>query len=136
MPRGVRRGVRRPGDSWIVRAVAAGWIIVIVGALIVGASGSARWRDALLDDGPGCIFKRVTGVDCAFCGMTHATVALGAGDLGAAHDAHPLAIVVLIGSMLAFVLIVAGRSDLLLRGRRPLIILGAVCAIWAVRLLI
>jgi hypothetical protein len=127
---------RRVGDSWLVRVVAAGWIVAIVGALLIGLSGSAWWRDALLDDGPGCIFKRVTGVDCAFCGMTHATVALGAGDLGAAHRAHPLAIVVLVGTLVGFALIIAGRSDLLLRGRRPLLILGAICVIWALRLVL
>jgi hypothetical protein len=116
----------------VARLVAAGWIVAILAALIVGP----HYPDAFLNDSPGCIFKSVTGVDCAFCGMTHATVALGRGDLGAAHTAHPLAIVVLVGSLAAFVTIVVGRTDLLLRGRRPLIILGAVCAVWAVRLLV
>jgi hypothetical protein len=126
----------RPGDSWLVRIAAAGWILVITGALVVGASGWVAGRNAGLDDSPGCIFKRATGIDCAFCGMTHATVALGAGDLSAAHHAHPLAIIVLVGSLLIFGLIVAGRTDALLRGRRPLMILGVVCAIWALRLLL
>ena len=120
----------------VARLVAAGWILMIVGTLAVGAVGGSALQDRILDDTPGCIFKRATGVDCAFCGMTHATVALGRGDLGAAHRYHPLAIVVLVGSLAAFVTIVAGRTDLLLRGRRPLIILGVVCVIWTIRLIV
>ena len=119
----------------LLRLAAAAWVVAIVAALAAGASGHAGAQDALLDDAPGCVFKLATGVDCAFCGMTHATVALGAGDLGAAHAAHPLAIVVLVGALALFGIVLAGRADLLVGRRRPLAILLAVAAIWAVRLL-
>jgi hypothetical protein len=125
-----------PWRGWLVRAVAAAWMAAIGVGLIVGATGSATGRGALLDDAPGCVFKLVTGVDCAFCGMTHATVALGAGEVSDAHHAHPLAVVVVVGALAIFAAIVAGRGELLLRGRGPLVILCAVAAIWAVRLIV
>jgi hypothetical protein len=68
--------------------------------------------------------------------MTHATVALGAGDLGAAHHAHPLAIVVLLGSLAVAGIVAVGRTELLMRGRRPIVLLGVVAAIWTIRLLV
>ena len=126
--------MKRRRESGLLRVVAAGWLAVIALGLAVGASGSAWARAAVLDDGPGCIWKMVTGVDCPFCGMTHATVALGAGDWTAAHRAHPLALIVLAGQALACGLIASGRADALVRGRRPLFILGAVAALWALRL--
>lgn len=125
--------MRRGGDSWAVRAVAGFWICAIVGGFVAGALGVGRY---LLDDSPGCLFKWATGVDCPFCGMTHATVALGAGDWSAAHHAHPLALVVIGGSLAIFGLAIVGRSDVFLRGRRPLAILIAVAAIWALRLVL
>lgn len=120
----------------IARLVAAAWILLIVAGFAVGASGSARARDAMLNDSPGCIWKWTTGVDCPFCGMTHATVELGAGDLHAAHRAHPLAIVVIAGALAMFAIVAAGRTDLLLARRRPIIIMGVIAAIWALRLLL
>ncbi len=104
----------------------------IVVALAVGATG--RGRGTLLNDGPGCFLKWATGVDCPFCGMTHATVALGAGDWGGAHAAHPLAVVVLIGLVGLLGLVAAGRTEMLMKGRRPLVILGVIVAVWGMRL--
>jgi hypothetical protein len=127
---------RRAGDSLILRGVAVAWLAMVAGALLIGAFGGDALRAHAVEDGPSCLFKWVTGVDCAFCGMTHATVALGAGDWGAAHRAHPLAIVVLVGSVVIVAMVAAGRGPSLMRGRRPLAILSAIVALWAVRLLV
>jgi hypothetical protein len=120
----------------MARLVAAAWILLIVAGLAVGASGSARARGAMLNDSPGCIWKWTTGVDCPLCGMTHATVALGAGDLHAAHRAHPLAIVVILGVLALLGIVAAGRSDALLVRRRLIVIMGVIGAIWVLRLLL
>ncbi len=130
----IAAGPRRRGDSRLARAAAAVWVLAIVVTLGVGAFGSAELHASFLDDGPGCIFRMATGVLCAFCGMTHATVALGAGDLGAAFDAHPLAPVVVLGALWLLGLTAIGRADALLTNRRPWWILGAVALVWAANL--
>ena len=124
----------RRGDSRLARVAAAVWVLAILATLGVGAFGSPSLQATFLDDGPGCIFRLTTGVLCAFCGMTHATVALGAGDWAGAHGFHPLALVVVIGLAGVLGVIVAGRTELLLRGRRPIVMLGVIVALWAVRL--
>lgn len=101
---------------------------------MIGAVGPARWAIAIAQDGPGCPFRAVTGVDCPFCGMTRATLALGRGDWRAALALHPLAPLVLAGVLGLLAIIAVGRADVLLRGRRPLALLGAILAIWAFRL--
>ena len=58
------------------------------GALALGAAGVISGASAV---GLPCLFAASTGVDCPFCGLTHGVAALGAGDLGAAVAAHPLA---------------------------------------------
>src|SRR5690348_17177077 len=99
-------------------------LAAIAGALTCGVLGLR-----VADDAPGCLWKWVTGIDCPFCGMTHATVALGAGDWSGAHAAHPIAIVVLALAALAGGLLLAGRA------LKPRVVLLAVIAIWVVRLL-
>lgn len=124
----------RRGDSRLARAAAAIWVLAILVTLAVGAFGSPGLKASFLDDGPGCIFRMATGVLCAFCGMTHATIALGAGDLGAAFDAHPLAPVVVLGALWLLGLAAIGRADALIVGRRPWWILGAVALVWVANL--
>ncbi len=118
------------------RIAAALWAGCIVFGLVVGASGQASWRDAVAHDGPGCPFKAVTGVDCPFCGMTRATLAIGAGEWHSALGYHPLAPLVLAGMLALMATIAVGRSDVLMRGRRLPIILGAIGAIWVLRLVL
>jgi hypothetical protein len=101
---------------------------------VIGAVGPARWGTAIAQDGPGCPFHGLTGVDCPFCGMTRATLALGRGDWRAALALHPLAPLVLAGILGLLAIVALGRADALLRGRRPLALLGAILAIWAFRL--
>ncbi len=74
-----------------LRAAGALLLAGLAGALILGAAGS----DAAASGGLPCPFRALTGIVCPLCGMTHATLALGGGDLGAAFAAHPLFPVVL-----------------------------------------
>lgn len=58
------------------------------GALLLGSAGVLT---AAGDSGLTCLFSMATGTDCPFCGLTHGVAALGAGDVGAALAANPLA---------------------------------------------
>lgn len=124
------------------RVAAALWAGAIIAGLIVGASGSASAKQTVLHDGPGCPFKSATGavglnggagIDCPFCGMTRATLALGGGDLHTALGFHPLAPLVLALNLALMAVIVMGRSDALLRGRRIYAILAVIMGIWVLR---
>ena len=118
------------------RIVAAVFLDTILVPLAIGALAPATWQAAVAHDGPGCPFKGVTGVDCPFCGMTRATLAMGHGDFRDAFSLHPFAPFVLLGFIAVLAVIVAGRTGLLLRGKTPYIILGAILALWVARLLI
>ena len=107
--------------------VAAGILaLAIVVTLAVGAFAPASWQASLATDGPACPFKYATGIDCPFCGMTRATIALGRGDLHGALGFHPLAPIVLVGMGALLAIVIAGRTALLVRGRRPIVVLAAI----------
>ena len=116
--------------------IAAAWGGAIVAGLVVGAVGSPGLQGAVIDHGPGCPFKAATGVDCPFCGMTRATIARGRGDVHGALGFHPLAPVVLVGMLALMAAIVAGRGEAVLRGARIYVVLGAIVAIWVLRLVL
>jgi len=123
--------------SRIAARVAAGvWAAAIIGGLAIGAFAPASWRSAVADGGPACPFRFATGVECPFCGMTHATIALGAGDWRAALTYHPLAPIVLFGTLALMVAIAAGRAGALLANKRPLWLLAAIATIWVLRLVL
>ena len=92
------------------------------GALALGAAGLL---DGSRGEGASCVFAAVTGLDCPLCGMTHAIAALGAGDVGAALAAHPLA-------PLAVALALAVPLALLRRRRLAL----PATALWALALVV
>ena len=92
------------------------------GALALGAVGLVS---SATGNGLSCLFAAATGVPCPFCGMTHGVAALGAGDLGAAVAAHPLA-------PLAVALALAAPGALLVRRRLAV----APAALWALALLV
>ena len=125
-----------PRGGAVPRVVAAVWGAAVLGGLVLGAIGPAPWRAAIASGGPGCPFRAVTGIDCPFCGMTRATLALGGGELSAALALHPLAPLVVLGTLALMAIIALGRADVLLRGQRPLALLGAIAAIWLLRLVL
>ncbi|HVK71897.1 MAG TPA: DUF2752 domain-containing protein [Kofleriaceae bacterium] len=122
-----------PLTGWS-RVAAALWGACALGGLAVGAAGPPSWRAAVADGGPGCPLRALTGVACPCCGMTRATLALGAGEVDHALALHPLAPLVLLGTLVACALVATGRADVLSRGRRPRLLLAALAAIWLVRL--
>jgi hypothetical protein len=127
----------RPRVGYLAaRLIAAAWGLMIVGGMVVGAVGPDSWRHALATGGPGCPFRAVTGMDCPFCGMTRATLAMSSGDVTGALAFHPLAPLVLALVLGLTIVVVIGRTDVLLRGKRPWILLGSILGIWIARLVI
>jgi hypothetical protein len=128
-----------PGDRplkpgfLVARIIAAAWGAMIVAGLVIGAVGPDSWKDRIANDGPGCPLKATTGIDCPFCGMTRATLAMGGGDFDRALDLHPLAPLVVIGTVALMFLISIGRTDALLKGKRPVILLGVIGVVWILR---
>lgn len=115
------------------RIFAAIFLAAIAVSLAVGAFAPASWQSALATDGPSCPFRRVTGVDCPFCGMTRATIALGRGDVHSALGFHPLAPLVLAFLIVLLVIVVAGKTRVLLDGFRPYALLASILAMWGLR---
>jgi hypothetical protein len=66
--------------------------------------------------------------------MTRASLALGRGELRVALAFHPLAPLVLIGTLALLIVIAIGRGEALVRGRRPLVLLAAIVVVWIARL--
>jgi len=121
----------------VLARIAAGILACAIAITVaVGVFAPASWQAALATDGPACPFKLATGVDCPFCGMTRATIAIGRGDLHAALAFHPLAPLVLVGMCTLLAIVIVGRTELLVRGRRPIVLLAAILLLWALRLLL
>jgi hypothetical protein len=74
-------------DRLLIRAGGAAILAGLVAVLAVGAFAADA---AAGTAGIPCLVEAATGLACPLCGMTHATLAVGAGDLGAAFAAHPL----------------------------------------------
>jgi hypothetical protein len=68
----------------ILRRLPGLWIIPAIG-FVASAFGTAATRGPIL-----CLFRAVTGIPCAGCGMTRAFVAIGHGHPAAAFDYNPL----------------------------------------------
>ena len=110
-----------------MRRLAAGaFAAAIVGGLVLGACGLESVH------GPQCVFLSITGLPCPFCGMTRATLALGAGDVARAFALHPLAPFVLVASFAMAVHVARGRT---FSRRAPAIVLGALAAMWVAKLI-
>lgn len=114
------------------RIIAAGWALAIVVAIVI-AGVSPDAGHSIVGGTPRCPLLLLTGIQCPFCGMTRASMAMGRGDFHAALAYHPLAPVVLAGVLFLLAVVALGRTDVLLRGRRPLILLGAIIAVWILR---
>jgi hypothetical protein len=110
---------------------AAGLSAATGGALALGAAGLVSGASAT---GLTCLFTTVTGVDCPFCGMTHGVAAIGAGDLGAAVAANPLAPLAVALALAVSVTLLARRrlavAPVVLRALATLVVVA-----WLVRVL-
>jgi len=124
------------GDAGtLVARLASGlWLAAIAAALAVGAVGSTTAQRGLVEGGPACPWRTITGLPCPMCGMTHATVALGGGDLGGALASHPAAPLVLALAIAPAALVLLGKTSWLTEGRRPWLWLGAIGVAWIARL--
>lgn len=106
--------------------IAAGvFAVAMVAGLAIGVTGAT-----LPNRGPLCPLLAVTGLPCPFCGMTRATVAIGAGEWGRAFALHPLAPLVLVGSFVVAVSIASGRD----RWLRAPYVLFAIALVWIAKL--
>ncbi|HET6611628.1 MAG TPA: DUF2752 domain-containing protein [Kofleriaceae bacterium] len=101
-----------------------------IGLLAIGALAPPSLRQFVAEDGPGCIFRAVTGIVCPFCGMTHGLIALGHGDLAAAHADNPLVIPILVLHLWVGVTVLLGHP--LAVGRRRTVGARALLAMVAI----
>jgi Protein of unknown function (DUF2752) len=114
--------------------VLCGLAVLVFGTLALRSQGpGAAWL-------PGCLFHRVTGLDCPGCGMTRAAHATLHGDLAAAFRFNPLGMILLplalIGIGLEIVGWVRGRPlpwTFRVRGRWVWGIVAAVFVFWIAR---
>ena len=100
------------------------------GAFALGAAGVIG---AGTGTGLTCLFSMATGMECPFCGLTHGVAALGAGDVGAAVAANPLAPLAL-ALALAVPLALLRSRRLAVHRTAPWALAGLVVAVWLVRL--
>jgi hypothetical protein len=124
----------RSAPELIARLLAALLGAAAVALLFVGALGADHTRTALSEGGPPCVVRWTTGIECPFCGMTRATIAMGAGDFHGAFALHPLAPFVLAFALALLGVVAFGKTRILLRGYRPWLLLSTIVAIWVVRL--
>jgi hypothetical protein len=112
-------------------AVAAGAFFVFV----VGMLGSGALQGQVVDHGLPCLFRSATGLVCPLCGMTHAIAALGAGDIGGAFAAHPLApFIFLVVVWLCVGLAIKGRIRLFGKDVQPGPMLAGTAVVWLINL--
>ena len=117
----------------VARIVAAAWALAIVIAIVIAAVSPATGA-VIVSGTPRCPMLFLTGIECPFCGMTRASVALARGDVQSALAYHPIAPLVLAGVLFLLAVIALGRTNALLRGQRPLLLLGAIAVLWVLRL--
>jgi hypothetical protein len=116
-------------------------LIVLCGlALLVFAAFCLRSQGPGAGWLPGCLFHRMTGLDCPGCGMTRAAHATLHGDLAAAFRFNPLGMVLLPLAMIGIGLEIAGwvRGKPLawafrLRGRWVWGVAAVVLVFWVAR---
>jgi len=119
----------------LARVAAAAWLAIIVVAMALAAFAPMA-LERLASHGPGCPFLLMFHLDCPFCGMTRASLALARGEFNLALVYHPLAPLVLVGIITLLSIVAIGRTNWLLRGRRPLALLVAIGVVWILRLVL
>ncbi len=112
-------------------AVAVGMLFVFA----VGMLGSGHLQGQVLNHGLPCLFRSATGLVCPLCGMTHGIAALGAGDIGAALTAHPLAPLIFVFTLwLGASLAIKGHMRFFGKELNATGLLAAVGLVWVVNL--
>jgi hypothetical protein len=119
----------RTWDTWL--RVTGGLLLAMAAPALLALAAIAP--DGFeLEGGPiACVFRAVTEIDCPFCGMTRATLALGRGDVAGALGHHPLAPAVIVLCVIAGIGVAAGRWP---RGPRVALearhVLACVAVVW------
>jgi hypothetical protein len=118
-----------------LRLVGVALFAVVPAALLFAALAPDSWVASAATGGIACPFREATGVLCPFCNMTHATLALGQGDLVASVGYHPLGFAVLgLWSWGSLQLARRQSSPLLRQSWAPLALGALVAVIWAANL--
>ncbi len=119
---------RLPGPWWV-------WCVLGAWAGLVATVGYLAGRAHV--DVTLCLFKRITGIPCASCGLTRGVLSVLRGDLAGAWLYNPLAIT-LLGIAVAWLLlwVVAARRIVLRLSRREralfwVLVAAAVVCNWA-----
>jgi hypothetical protein len=113
--------------------IAAGvFAAAMLAGLVIGATGAERAHHLLQTGGPICPLLALTGLSCPFCGMTRATLAIGAGEWSRAFALHPLAPFVLVAALVAAISIASGRD----RWMRAPHVLIAIAVFWIAKLVV
>lgn len=97
------------------------------------ALGTAGVLGAATGTGVTCLFSSATGIECPFCGLTHGVAALGAGDVGAALAAHPLAPLAVALALMVPVVLLRDRR-LAVHWSAPWALATLIAAVWLVGL--
>lgn len=119
----------------LLRVAGAVLFVCVIGALLAGAIVGDETRVALAEGGPACLFRWLTGLVCPFCGMTHATLDLGAGRIASALNEHPLAPLVALAVAWVGLRLARGKPlELFGRAIGPRALLIVIVAVWAVNL--
>jgi hypothetical protein len=102
--------------------------------LVIGAIGGSAHEHAA-SGGISCPLYATTSVPCPLCGMSRATMSLGAGDLGGAFGAHPVFPLVLAFALWGGSRLALGRS-MTVRGKPITVVhvLIGVSIVWAINL--
>jgi len=107
---------KRTGSDGLLFGLALGGVSSALAISYVPALRNGR-----VDGHGGCLFRRLTGCKCPFCGMTHAVVSLAHGHLLTAARQDAIVFLLLLACVAAFAnRCVAGRRLMMwFRGRAP-----------------
>ena len=113
---------------------------LLASSLVVDFGPGEDLSVAGTDLGPGCLSRRLTGMECPFCGISHSLVALADGNITASFAYHPLGPVMAL-LYLAFITAVAAtirrRTDPVIESRAFSVLCGSLVVaslvVWGAR---